>query len=175
VQCGFARTGRWFAHQHAGIKPDVMTLAKGLGSGLPIGACLAAGAAAGVFKPGNHGSTFGGNPYACVAALTTLDVIEEEGLVARADELGRTIRADFAEALAGLSAVVDIRGAGLMIGIELDRPCNDLVMRALEAGLLINVTADNVVRLLPPLVLRDAEARELVDILSRLIRAFVAG
>ena len=146
-----------------------------MASGLPIGACLAAGAATGVFKPGTHGSTFGGNPYACVAALTTLDVIEEDGLVQRAHDLGVTIRAGFAEALAGVSAVVDIRGAGLMIGIELDRPCTELVLRALHAGLLINVTTDKVVRLLPPLVMSDAEAHELVGALSRLIRAFVAG
>ncbi len=177
VQCGIGRTGRWFAHQQAGVVPDVMTLAKGLGSGVPVGACLAAGRAAGVFGPGNHGSTFGGNPLACVAALTTLEVIEQEGLVARARLLGERIRSGLYAALAGVAAVVDIRGDGLMIGIELDRPCGALVQRALEAeaGLLINVTADKVVRLLPPLTFSDAEADELVATLSGLIRTFVAG
>ncbi|SMB31415.1 Acetylornithine aminotransferase [Sterolibacterium denitrificans] len=175
VQCGLGRTGRWFAHQHAGILPDVMTLAKGLGSGVPIGACLAAGKAAGVFGPGNHGSTFGGNPLACIAALTTLEVIEQDGLLARAQVLGATIRDGLASALAGLAGVVDIRGSGLMIGIELDRNCGELVQQALVAGLLINVTADKVVRLLPPLIFSDAEAAELVGTLSRLIREFLAA
>ncbi len=174
VQCGIGRTGRWFACQHAGVRPDVMTLAKGLGSGVPIGACLAAGAAAGVFKPGNHGSTFGGNPLACAAALTTLAVIEEDGLLARAVLLGERIRADFAAALAGLDGVVAIRGDGLMIGIELERPCGELVARALERGLLINVTAEKVVRLLPPLIFSDEDARELVALLAPLIREFLA-
>jgi acetylornithine aminotransferase len=174
VQCGIGRTGCWFACQHAGVKPDVMTLAKGLGSGVPIGACLAAGAAAGVFKPGNHGSTFGGNPLACTAALTTLAVIEEEGLLMRAARLGDRLRADFAKALEGQAGVVAIRGDGLMIGIELDRPCGELVTRALERGLLINVTADKVVRLLPSLVFTDDDARELVSILAPLIREFLA-
>ena len=175
VQCGIGRTGVWFAHQHAGILPDVMTLAKGLGSGVPIGACLAAGRATGVFKPGNHGSTFGGNPLACVAALTTLDVIESDGLMARATKLGEAIRGGLREALAGNSGVVDVRGDGLMIGIELDRPCGDLVKQALAAGLLINVTADKVVRLLPPLVMSDAEAAELVALLGGLIREFLGA
>jgi acetylornithine/N-succinyldiaminopimelate aminotransferase len=145
VQCGIGRTGVWFAHQHAGILPDVMTLAKGLGSGVPIGACLAAGAPAGVFKPGNHGSTFGGNPLACVAALTTLDVIEADALMARAVSWRRHPRR-LAQALRRNVRHVDIRGDGLMIGVELDRPCGDLVKQALAAGLLINVTADKVVR-----------------------------
>ena len=175
VQCGLARTGRWFAHQHAGILPDVMALAKGLASGLPIGACLAAGPAAGVFKPGNHGSTFGGNPFACVAALTTLDVIEQDGLLAHAHGLGEIIRAGLSERLLGVAGVVDIRGDGLMIGIELDRPCGELVPRALEAGLLINVTVDKVVRLLPPLIFGEAEAQELIVLLSRLIREFLGA
>ncbi len=175
VQCGIGRTGRWFAHQHAGILPDVMTLAKGLGSGVPVGACLAAGKAAGVFGLGNHGSTFGGNPLACVAALTTLDVIEQDGLMARAHALGETIRNGLRDALDGVAAVVEIRGDGLMIGVELDRNCGELVQRALDAGLLINVTADKVVRLLPPLIFSDAEAAELVSTLSRLIREFVAA
>ncbi len=151
-----------------------MTLAKGLGSGVPIGACLAAGPAAGVFKPGNHGSTFGGNPLACTAALTTLAVIEEDGLLARAAALGAKLRGAFAGALEGQAGVVAIRGDGLMIGIELDRPCGELVMRALERGLLINVTAEKVVRLLPALVFSDADAEELVSILSALIREFLA-
>ena len=174
VQCGIGRTGRWFAHQHAGVLPDVMTLAKGLGSGVPVGACLAAGKAAGVFGLGNHGSTFGGNPLACVAALTTLDVIEQDGLMARAHTLGETIRNGLRAALDGVAAVTEIRGDGLMIGVELDRNCGELVQRALDAGLLINVTADKVVRLLPPLIFSDAEAAELVSTLARLIREFVA-
>jgi acetylornithine aminotransferase len=174
IQCGLGRTGYWFACQHAGVKPDVMTLAKGLGSGVPIGACLATGPAAGVFKPGNHGSTFGGNPLACTAALTTLAVIEEEGLLKRAAALGEKLRADFARALEGQVGVVSIRGDGLMIGIELDRPCGELVTRALERGLLINVTAEKVVRLLPALVFTDKDAQELVSILSALIRELLA-
>jgi len=174
IQCGLGRTGTWFASQHAGVRPDVMTLAKGLGSGVPIGACLAAGSAAGVFKPGNHGSTFGGNPLACTAALTTLAVIEEDGLLKRAATLGNKLRADFATALEGQAGIVAIRGDGLMIGIELDRPCGELVTRALERGLLINVTADRVVRLLPPLVFSDDDARELVALLAPLIREFLA-
>ncbi|MDP1653677.1 MAG: aspartate aminotransferase family protein [Rhodocyclaceae bacterium] len=174
VQCGIGRTGFWFACQHADVKPDVMTLAKGLGSGVPIGACLAAGKAADVFKPGNHGSTFGGNPLACTAALTTLAVIEEDGLLKRAAALGDKLRAEFASALEGPAGVVAIRGDGLMIGIELDRNCGELVARALERGLLINVTADKVIRLLPPLVFTDDDARELVSILAPLIREFLA-
>ena len=175
VQCGIGRTGVWFAHQHAGILPDVMTLAKGLGSGVPIGACLAAGRASGVFKPGNHGSTFGGNPLACIAALTTLDVIEADGLMARAVTLGDAIRGGLRKALSGNAGIVDIRGDGLMIGVELDRPCGDLVKQALAAGLLINVTADKVVRLLPPLVMSDAEAAELVALLGALIKEFLGA
>jgi len=175
VQCGLARTGMWFAHQHAGIRADVMTLAKGLGGGVPIGACLAAGKAAGVFKPGNHGSTFGGNPLACVAALTTLDVIEQDGLMARAVLLGNQLCAEFKARLAGTAGVVDIRGSGLMIGIELDRPCGTLVSTALESGLLINVTNDTVIRLLPPLVFSDEDAAVLLDTLVPLIRQFLGA
>lgn len=173
VQCGIGRTGDWFAHQHAGILPDVMTLAKGLGSGVPIGACLASGRASGVFKPGNHGSTFGGNPLAAVAALTTLDVIETDGLIPRAEKLGDTIRQGLREGLAGVNGLVEVRGHGLMIGIELDRPCSELVERCLDDGLLINVTADKVVRLLPPLVMSDAEGLEIVTKLVLLIKAFL--
>ncbi len=175
VQCGMARTGKWFGYQHAGIQPDVATLAKGLGSGVPIGACMAGGRAAGLFGPGNHGSTFGGNPLACTAALTTIDVIEDEGLMAHADCIGALIRQLFAEALAGTKGVVEIRGHGLMIGVELDRACGALVGKALEAGLLINVTGDTVVRLLPPLNFSETEARELVERCAPLIREFLAG
>ena len=173
VQCGIARTGRWFAHQHANILPDVMTLAKGLGSGVPIGACLTAGKAAGVFGPGNHGSTFGGNPLACTAGLTTLDVIEQDQLLAHADKLGRYIQQAFATQLANVSGVVEIRGQGLMLGIELSKPCGDLVKLALAKGLLINVTADSVIRLLPPLIMSQAEAQLLVDGLCPLIKEFL--
>ncbi|MBU3695967.1 aspartate aminotransferase family protein [Dechloromonas sp.] len=175
VQCGMARTGKWFGYQHAGIQPDIATLAKGLGSGVPIGACMAGGRAAGLFGPGNHGSTFGGNPLACTAALTTIDVIEDEGLMAHAECIGALIRQLFAEALAGTKGLVEIRGHGLMIGVELDRPCGVLVGKALEAGLLINVTGDTVVRLLPPLNFSEAEARELVERCAPLIREFLAG
>ena len=175
VQCGIGRTGSWFAFQHAGIEPDVMTLAKGLGSGVPIGACLARGPAAGVFKPGTHGSTFGGNPLACAAALTTLDVVARDDLRGNAVRQGDAIRAGFRDALKDVAGVKDIRGAGMMIGIELDRPCGVLVARALEAGLLINVTQDSTIRLVPPLVYSDADSRELVDRLAPLIRNFLAG
>ncbi|MEQ1555449.1 MAG: aspartate aminotransferase family protein, partial [Gallionella sp.] len=145
VQCGIGRTGKWFAHQHAGILPDVMTLAKGLGSGMPIGACLTAGKAANVFGPGNHGSTFGGNPLACTAGITTLNVIEQEQLLAHADALGRFIQQAFRSQLNGVAGVSEIRGQGLMIGVELNKPCGDLVRLALAKGLLINVTADSVI------------------------------
>ena len=175
VQSGLGRTGKWFAFQHAGIVPDVMLLAKGLGSGLPIGACVAAGRAARVFKPGNHGSTFGGGPLACAAALATFAVMADEALVEHAGRVGGLIRAGFRDALAGVAGVVAIRGQGLMIGIELDRPCGDLVKRALDAGLLINVTAERVIRLLPPLVIRDAEAKLVVERLASLVRQFLAG
>ncbi|MCK0506299.1 aspartate aminotransferase family protein [Aromatoleum anaerobium] len=170
VQCGMGRTGRWFGFQQGGVAPDVMTLAKGLGSGVPIGACVTTGLAAGLFGPGNHGSTFGGNPLACAAGLETLATIEDDGLMANAVKVGEAIRVGLQEALAGLSGVVDIRGRGLMIGIELDRPCGDLVRQALDAGLLINVTADRVIRLLPALVFTEANAQELVSRLAPLVR-----
>lgn len=173
VQCGTGRTGRWFAFQHSGITPDVMTLAKGLASGIPIGACLAKGEAAEVFKPGNHGSTFGGNPLACTAALATLSIIEQEGLMRNAAETGDFMRGSFGVQLAGVNGVVGIRGQGLMIGIELNRPCGELVQRALDQGLLINVTVENVIRLLPPLVLQRQEARQIVDMVSSLIKDFL--
>ena len=175
VQCGMARTGKWFGYQHAGILPDIATLAKGLGSGVPIGACRAGGRAAGLFEPGKHGSTFGGNPLACAAALTTIAAIEEDGLMAQAERVGALIRKFFAEALAGVRGVREIRGQGLLIGIELDRPCGELAGKALAAGLLINVTADRVIRLLPPLILNENEARELVDRSVPLIRDFLAS
>ncbi len=175
VQCGMARTGKWFGYQHAGIQPDIATLAKGLGSGVPIGACMAGGKAAGLFGPGNHGSTFGGNPLACTAALTTIDVIEQDGLMGNAEKVGALICQLFADTLKGVAGVVDIRGHGLMIGVELDRPCGELVGKALAAGLLINVTSDKVIRLLPPLTFSEAEARELVERVVPLIKDFLAG
>ncbi len=174
VQCGMGRTGTWFGFQHSGILPDVVTLAKGLGGGVPVGACLTAGKAAGLFKPGNHGSTFGGNQLATTAALTTIEVIEKDGLMANAVAVGRIVREGLAKALEGVSGVVDIRGQGLMIGIELNRPCGELVVRALDSGLLINVTADKVVRLLPPLTFTVDEGRELVSRLTVLILDFLA-
>jgi acetylornithine aminotransferase len=174
VQCGLGRTGRWFVYQHAGIEPDVVLLAKGLASGVPIGACLARGAAAEVFKPGTHGSTFGGNPLACAAALATLEAIEEENLMENAERVGGLILSGLREGLRGVAGVTEIRGHGLMIGVELDRPCGELVKRALDAGLLINVTMDNVVRLLPPLVMKESEAREVLSILLPLMRGFLA-
>lgn len=174
VQCGVGRTGRWFGWQHAGVMPDVMTLAKGLGSGVPIGACLTAGRATGLFKPGNHGSTFGGNPLACAAGLATLDAIADDNLMENAVQVGNEIRAGLAEALKGVAGVMEIRGKGLMIGVELDRPCGELVKRGLEAGLLINVTAERVVRLLPALVFTSVDAQALVDALAPLIRDFLS-
>lgn len=174
VQSGIGRTGKWFAHQWADVRPDVMTLAKGLGSGVPIGACVAAGRAAGVFGPGNHGTTFGGGPLAMRAGLETLAIIEDEGLMANAAAQGERIRAGLSKALAGVAGVVEVRGMGLMIGIELDRPCGELTRQALDAGLLINVTQDSVVRLLPPLVLTAGEADRIVELLAPLLRAFVA-
>lgn len=174
VQSGIGRTGKWFAHQWAGIVPDVMPLAKGLGSGVPIGACLARGAAAKVFKPGNHGSTFGGGPLVSVAALTTLEVIEKDGLLAHAQRMGEVIQGGLKSGLAGVAGVKEIRGMGLMIGVELDRPCGDIVRRGLAAGLVANVTAERVIRLLPPLVIQEAEAKQLVAILAPIVKSFLA-
>jgi acetylornithine aminotransferase len=174
VQCGLGRTGKWFVYQHAEIQPDVVLLAKGLASGVPIGACLARGAAAEVFKPGTHGSTFGGNPLACAAALATLAAIEEEGLMKNAERVGGILLGGLREALAGRPGVKEVRGHGLMIGVELDRPCGDLVTGALEEGLLINVTMDNVIRLLPPLIMNEGEARQVLAILVPLVRSFLA-
>ncbi|PPC81602.1 MAG: aspartate aminotransferase family protein [Methylotenera sp.] len=174
VQTGIARTGTWFAFQHTSIKPDVMSLAKGLGSGVPIGACVASGKAAEVFTYGKHGSTFGGNPLATAAGLATLNIIEEENLRENAEKIGNLIREGFADELKATQGFVTVRNAGMMIGVELDRPCGDLVKMALEAKLLINVTADKVVRLLPPLVMNEAEAKELVQRLSAVIKKFLS-
>ncbi|CAG0984501.1 acetylornithine/N-succinyldiaminopimelate aminotransferase [Methylophilaceae bacterium] len=174
VQCGIGRTGKWFAFQHTGILPDVMTLAKGLGSGVPVGACLAAGKATGTFKPGNHGSTFGGNPLACTAALTTLNILDHDKLLDHATNLGNFLLNGFRERLGQVAGVTTIRGQGLMIGIELNKPCGELVQRALAQGLLINVTADNVIRLLPPLVFSQAEAQQLLDMLCPLVTGFLS-
>ncbi len=173
IQSGMGRSGKMFAFQHCGIQPDVMTLAKGLGNGVPIGACLAQGEAAETFGPGNHGSTFGGNHLACAAGIAVLQTLESEELPARAATLGNRLLESFANALEGVAGVEEIRGQGLLIGIELDRNCGELVTSALDEGLLINVTAERVVRLLPPLVMGDAEAEELVAQLSRLIIRFL--
>jgi acetylornithine aminotransferase len=174
VQSGIGRTGKWLAHQWAGIVPDVITLAKGLGSGVPIGACLARGVAAKVFKPGNHGTTFGGGPLVSVAASKTLEIIEKDGLLEHAAKMGELIQGGLRRELANVAGVKEIRGMGLMIGVELDRPCGDVVKRALDAGLVINVTAERVIRLLPPLVIREAEAKQLVSILAPVVREFLA-
>ncbi|WP_324778907.1 acetylornithine transaminase [Thiobacillus sedimenti] len=173
VQTGIGRTGTWFGFQHAGVMPDVMALAKGLGSGVPIGACLARGAAAEVFQPGNHGSTFGGNPLACAAALATLEAIEEERLLDNVKLRGEAIRAGLRDALAGVHGVVDIRGEGMMIGVELDRPCGELVAVARDAGVLINVTSDTVIRLVPPLIYGAAEVDALVAAVSGIVRNYL--
>ncbi len=174
IQTGMGRTGRMFACQHNGLLPDVMTLAKGLGNGVPIGACLARGAAAEVFGPGNHGSTFGGNPLACRAARAVIAVLETDQLPQRAAVLGERIRLRLLAELAACPGVVAVRGLGLMIGIELDRPCAELVLQGLEQGLLINVTADKVIRLLPPLILSDAEADRIAEGVARLVKEFLA-
>lgn len=172
VQTGMCRTGRWFAYQHEEILPDVLALAKGLGNGMPIGACLARGAAAKLFAPGSHGSTFGGNPLAMRAALAVLDVLEEERLAARAAALGKRLSARLRDGLGDCPGVREIRGMGLMIGIELDRECRDLSARALREGMLLNVAAGRVVRLLPPLILTDEEADRIADCVIRLVRSF---
>ncbi|MFM2343093.1 MAG: hypothetical protein RLZZ592_2746 [Pseudomonadota bacterium] len=174
VQCGIGRTGKWFAHQWAGIQPDVMPLAKGLGSGVPIGAVVCGPRAANIFKPGNHGTTFGGNPLSMRAGIETLRIMEEEGLLENAAAVGAHLKAALERELAGVAGVTEIRGAGLMLGIELDRPCGVILTRALEAGLLLSVTADTVVRLVPPLTLSVAEADEIVAILAPVIQAFLA-
>ncbi len=175
IQTGMGRSGRMFAHQHNDIVPDVMTVAKGLANGVPIGACLAHGKAADLMIPGSHGSTFGGNQLACAAASAVIKTIEDEGLVAKAETLGSKILADLADALEDVAGVEEIRGQGLLIGIELDRNCGDLVTAALEKGLLINVTADKVIRLLPPLVMSDEQCDEMIETLSGLIKQFLAS
>jgi acetylornithine aminotransferase len=170
VQCGLGRTGKWFVYQHAGIHPDVVALAKGLASGVPVGACVVGGRARGVFKPGNHGSTFGGNPLAMTAVIATIDTVKEENLLANASRVGGMIQETLRSQLG--NAVSEVRGMGLMIGVEMARPCGELVKAALEAGLVINVTAENVIRLLPPLVMNEAEGREVVERLAPLAKAF---
>jgi acetylornithine aminotransferase len=174
VQCGMGRTGKWFAHQWAGIVPDVMPLAKGLGSGVPVAAVVAGPRAANIFQPGNHGTTFGGNPLAMRAGVETLRIMEEEGLLDNAARVGARLKGALARELGGLGGVTEIRGQGLMIGVELNKNCNVLTQRAAEAGLLISVTADNVIRLLPPLIMTEAEADEVVDLLAPLVKAFLA-
>jgi acetylornithine aminotransferase len=169
VQCGLGRTGKWFVYQHAGFLPDVVPLAKGLGSGVPVGACVTGGRAKGVFKPGNHGSTFGGNPLAMTAVVTTIDTIKEEGLLANSARVGEIMFESLRNQIGNI--VADIRGMGLMFGIELKQPCGELVKQALDAGLVINVTAENVIRLLPPLIMSEAEGRQVVERLVPLVKA----
>jgi acetylornithine/N-succinyldiaminopimelate aminotransferase len=171
VQCGMGRSGKWFIYQHAGVRPDVVALAKGLASGVPVGACVVGNRAKGVFKPGNHGSTFGGNPLAMTAVVTTIDTVKEEKLMERAERVGEMILSSLKNQIG--SQVADVRGMGLMIGVELKEPCGELVKQALDAGLVINVTADNVIRLLPPLVMSEAEGRQVVERLVPLVKAFL--
>jgi acetylornithine aminotransferase len=171
VQCGLGRSGKWVVYQHAGFQPDVVALAKGLASGVPVGACVVGGRAKGVFKPGNHGSTFGGNPLAMTAVVTTIDTIKEEGLLANSARVGELLMSSLKSQIG--NAAADIRGMGLMIGVELKEACGELVKQALDAGLVINVTADNVIRLLPPLVMKEAEARQVVERLVPLVKAFL--
>ncbi len=173
IQTGMCRTGKWFAYQHEGVVPDVMTLAKGLGNGVPIGACLAHGKAANVFKPGNHGSTFSGNPLVCRVALAVIEELHKGKYAERAAKLGERLLAMLKEKLGKVPGVREIRGRGLMLAVELDRPCKELLQRALENGILINITADNVIRLLPPLIFTDAETDLLVEKLDKLVRDFL--
>ena len=174
VQCGMGRTGKWFAHQWAGIQPDVMPLAKGLGSGVPIGAVVAGPRAANIFQPGSHGTTFGGNPLACRAGVETIRIMEEDGLLDNASRVGAHLKASLEKALGSLAGVKEIRGYGLMIGIELDRPCGAIMQQALDAGLLLSVTADSVIRLVPPLIISTAEADEIVSILAPIVSRFLS-
>lgn len=174
VQCGIGRTGKWFAHQWAGIQPDVMPLAKGLGSGVPVGAIVAGPRAMDVLGPGNHGTTFGGNPLAMRAGIETLKIMREDRLMENAATVGAALKASLQEELGALPGFKEIRGQGLMIGIELDRPCGVLLGRAAEAGLLLSVTADSVIRLVPPLILTMAEAQEIVSILVPLVKSFLS-
>jgi acetylornithine/N-succinyldiaminopimelate aminotransferase len=175
VQSGIGRTGKWFAHQWADIVPDVMPLAKGLASGFPLGACLARGAAASVFQPGNHGTTFGGGPLASVASLRTLQIMEEENLLANATNMGNVLRDTLREVLRDVDGVVGLRGQGLMMGLELNRPCAEIVPMALADGLLTNVTQDSVIRILPPLIINTSEAREIATRLGAVVKRFLAS
>ena len=172
IQTGMCRTGEWFAFQHTEISPDIMTLAKALGNGVPIGACLAKGEAANLFNPGNHGSTYGGNPLVCAAALAVVETMKKEKLAARTKALGNTMLSQLQDALKDNDAVVDIRGIGLMLAIELDRPCGELLKKALEQKLLINVTADSIVRLLPPLIINDDQASDITSKVASLVNDF---
>lgn len=174
VQCGIGRTGKWFAHQWAGIRPDVMPLAKGLGSGVPVGAIVCGPRAANVLGPGNHGTTFGGNPLAMRAGVETLRIMEEDGLLQNAARVGAELKAGLQRELQGVAGVTEVRGEGLMIGVELDRPCGELLGRAAEAGLLISVTADKVIRLVPALILTSDEAAQIVQRLVPLVKAFLS-
>ena len=174
IQSGMGRSGKWLATQHAGVNPDVVTLAKGLGNGVPIGACLARGEAATLMQPGHHGSTFGGNPLACSAALAVLDTIEHDNLLDNASQMGDVIVTRLREKLAGANGVSEIRALGLLLGIELQLPCAELVQRALDRGLLINVAQGNVVRLLPPLIIDREQAEQIADAVAELIREFLA-
>jgi acetylornithine aminotransferase len=174
VQCGIGRTGKWFAHQWAGIVPDVMPLAKGLGSGVPVGAVVTGPKAATIFQPGNHGTTFGGNPLAMRAGVETLRIMEEDGLLANAQRVGEHLQQALRQGLQGVAGVVEVRGQGLMIGVQLDRPCGVLTQRAADAGLLISVTADSVIRLVPPLIMTLAEADEVAQRLLPLIQQFLS-
>ena len=175
VQCGTGRTGKWFAHQWAGVLPDVVPIAKGIASGVPMGAIIARGEAARTFKPGNHGTTFGGNPLAMRAALTTIQVMEDDGLLNNAHEMGIYIRAELTRELSGVAGINEIRGLGLMMGIELNRPCSEVVKMALDQGLVLNVTAANVIRLLPPLIFGKSHADELVTKLAPIIKTVLSG
>ena len=174
VQCGMGRTGKWFAHQWAGIQPDVMPLAKGLGSGVPVGAVVCGPKAANVLGPGNHGTTFGGNPLAMRAGVETIRIMEEDGLLANAAAVGALLKSGLERELAGVKGVVEVRGHGLMLGIALDRPCGDILGRAAKAGLMLSVTADRVIRLVPPLILSADEAGQIIAILCPLIKAFLS-
>lgn len=174
IQTGMCRSGQWFAFQHNNIQPDVMTLAKALGNGVPIGACLAQGKAANVFQPGTHGSTYGGNPLVCRVATTVIDTLTKNNSATHAQQLGSYIINGFNEALKDVEGISDIRGMGLLLAIELDKPCAELVSTALEQGLLINVTAERVVRLLPPLIMNEQQANELITKLSDIIRSFLS-
>ena len=173
IQTGMGRTGEWFAFQHNGIQPDVMTLAKALGNGVPIGVCIARGEAAGTFTPGTHGSTFGGNLLSCRAALTVIETIRQEGLVRNANAMGNYLLEGFRKTLSGVEGVVDIRGKGLMIGIELDRDCPQLVQKALDQKLLINVAGGNRIRLLPPLIINQQQADTIIETVSNVVKDFL--